>query len=159
MDIRSLLNPLIYIGAVVGFSPTALASPLAVDTAEKSQTFEIHLSCPGEADHRIVAVEVIILQATKHEKFDDEMMVDIVGTTGTATVPRRLLGKIEPSRSSFDLTSVKISDEEIRGKISINWANHPNFSIDRRSGVLSMSGEIGTFTGRCRKADPTHRAF
>jgi hypothetical protein len=52
-----------------------------------------------------------------------------------------------------------IGPDEITGKVMINFIQHPNIRIDRRSGSVALDGKVGSFAGQCEKYDPAQRAF
>jgi hypothetical protein len=41
----------------------------------------------------------------------------------------------------------------------INFLQHPDLRIDRRSGSVAMDGKVGSFAGRCENFNPVQRAF
>ncbi len=61
----------------------------------------------------------------------------------------------------FKLKSIEVTDREITASVAVSALNNPKLRIDRYTGMISISGKAGDFTGRCEKYDPAteHKAF
>lgn len=88
--------------------------------------------------------------------FDDQVNLWIAGTTGKIRMPRIMLPPIHGGDGGwFEIKSIKVTDNEITGKVGINFINSPKLRIDRITGMISISGKSGDYVGRCAKYDPT----
>ena len=59
----------------------------------------------------------------------------------------------------FKVKKLAISDSEIRGSVQTALLSSSKLVIDRIGGSISLSGDNGSFGGRCSAADPGQRAF
>lgn len=94
--------------------------------------------------------------------FDDQLQLWIEGDEGMARMPRAMLPPIHGGSDGwFKIKSIKVSENEITGSISVNPLNHPKLELDRLTGTVTLSGKAGEFNGHCAKFDPSNvqRAF
>lgn len=142
------------------------APPAAVELVSPA---EFHLLCHGTGQNQVATTSsgvgffkhlaLAFGSSTQVQNFDDDVRVDIQGNTPRITLPGRFLAAIHRTVTTYTITPLAIDDDAISGKISINWANHPNFRINRHTGVIEVDGSLGHFTGKCEKTDPDQRAF
>lgn len=93
-------------------------------------------------------------------QFGEQLDIDIQGGKGRARVPRRFLPPLHGGDGGwFEVQELVIDADQITGKVAINFANHPNLRIDRRSGSVALDGKVGSFAGECEKFDPNQHAF
>lgn len=57
------------------------------------------------------------------------------------------------------LSDLSVSNREVRGRFGLNFLNHPTVSLDRTTGIATVSGFGLSITGTCQKIDPTQRVF
>jgi hypothetical protein len=76
--------------------------------------------------------------------------------TGTARLPRRLQSSYREANpdGSFRLIEVMRGQGEITGKVRIHANYKPRFRLDRITGVVTLNGVLGDFSGRCEAYDP-----
>lgn len=145
---------------------------LAAEAAETMPTpseNEFHLLCHGNGQNQVATyssgvgffghIGAVLGTNTQLQNFDDDVRVDIQSSLHKITLPGRFLAPIHKKTTTFDMEPLVINDDTISGKISVNWANHPNFRINRHTGVIEMDGSLGNFSGKCEKTDPNQRAF
>ena len=93
-------------------------------------------------------------------QFGEQLDIDIASNTARARVPRRFLREFHGGEEGwFDVKDLVISDSSITGKVAINFTNHPDLHIDRRTGSVSLDGKVGAFAGQCEKLREDQRAF
>ena len=91
-------------------------------------------------------------------KRDFEGAVDVKIGVGEAKI--RLPKDILPTLTSVkadgwsNIKDLEITEREITGKLSFNFANKPKLRIDRTTGEIYITGSGGSFTGTCKKYDP-----
>jgi hypothetical protein len=52
------------------------------------------------------------------------------------------------------LSGVSWSERAIAASADINFANHPKLQIDRMTSGITITGQLATYRGECRKVDP-----
>ncbi len=98
--------------------------------------------------------------STQSDQFGEQMDIDVHNGSARVRVPRRFLPPFHGGDGGwFDVSNLVVNDDEITGKVQINFAQHPNLRIDRRSGSVALDGKVGSFAGQCEKYDPTQHAF
>jgi hypothetical protein len=88
--------------------------------------------------------------------FDDQVNIEINDdNTGRIRLPRTMLPPIHGGNEGwFDLESIKKSDSEILASAGVSFINSPKVRIDRMTGLVSISGKAGSFSGECQPYDP-----
>jgi hypothetical protein len=82
--------------------------------------------------------------------FSGTAQVDINGPMARVKLPNAMLPPISGGDDGwFAMSELQVSDQEIAGKIRINFLNKPKVEIDRRSGVISIASGLNSFEGRC----------
>lgn len=90
------------------------------------------------------------IYGTRRVGFDDEVSLWIEGDEGRIRMPSIMLPIFRGGEDGwFKLKSIKLTDREIIGSISVNPINNPKLRIDRYTGAISIAGKAGNFTGRC----------
>jgi len=146
---------------------TATEASPPVDTG-----LHLRLACVGTGEHSVThsrsalaftnrgTVFGALGSYTDQQNFDDQLDVDIDGNKGRVRLPRRLLPPIHGGDAGwFDIQNIKITEDAITGKVGINFAHHPDLRIDRRTASISLDGKVGSYSGRCAKADTEAKAF
>lgn len=81
------------------------------------------------------------------------MRIDGASTSGKVKLPAALIPPISRGKDGWwDFTSLSVSDETIRGQISLNVLNHPSVVIDRHTGDIDVKGLGMRFNGSCERA-------
>lgn len=99
---------------------------------------------------------------TRSVGFGDQVNLWVDGSEGRIRMPRSMLPPIHGGDDGwFKLKSISVTDREITGSAAVNALNNPKVRIDRYTGMISISGKAGDFTGKCQKYDPAteKRAF
>lgn len=92
--------------------------------------------------------------------FTDQISIVIEPGRAQLQYPRAALPTIHGGNDGwFDIRQLFMGQDEIKGEIAINFANHPKIKLDRRTGVISVSEPSGSFSGTCEKLDASRRAF
>lgn len=72
-------------------------------------------------------------------------------------LPSALLPQLRGGNAGwFKVSNLVVSENEISGRVAINFLSRPTFRIDRRTGEISSSGG---FHGLCAADDLTQRKF
>ena len=131
----------------------------------------LRLICRGTGEHRVENYgtafafsgrgnSTALAVGTQMNQFGDQMDIDINAGKVRVRVPRRMLPKLHGGEGGwFDVGELVIGGDEITGKVRLNFNEHPNLRIDRRSGSVSLDGKVGSFAGQCEKFDPAQHAF
>ncbi len=152
---------------------TLVALVWAVPTAALAQ--DIHLVCEGTASiRRDVPVATISGSDNKGGTFSgsvtaremdsehDEIMVDVTGADGRVRIPDRWLPPLHTRTPDGwrALSSLTVSDTEIRGRFEINLLLRPTLVISRLTGRIDIVGQE-RFAGGCKPYQPgvTPRRF
>jgi hypothetical protein len=88
---------------------------------------------------------------------EDSVLFSIAGdNTGSARLPRRLQSAYKEANKdgSFRLVEVVRAESEITGKVRLHGMYKPRFRLDRLTGVATINGSLGSFSGRCEPYDP-----
>ena len=146
--------------------PVAATQPPIAETG-----FSMHLICRGTGERKVATFgsayafsgsrsAYALGSGQQLSQFGEQLDVDIQSNKGKVRVPRRFLPAFHGGDGGwFDVQELAISDVEITGKVAINFAQHPNLRIDRRSGSVALDGKVGSFSGQCEKFNPDQRAF
>jgi hypothetical protein len=90
----------------------------------------------------------------------DKMDIDIANATARVRVPKTYLPPWHGGTDSwFDVKDLVTTDDAITGTVLINFARHPKLRVDRHTGAVELTGNLGTYQGQCRPYDTTQRAF
>lgn len=104
----------------------------------------------------------VTMQSRRAQGFEDEVQLWIEGDEGRIRMPRSMLPLLRGGDNGwFRVTSVEVTENEIRGTVRVNLINNPKLRLDRLTGSISISGKAGDYSGRCIKFDPdeVERAF
>jgi hypothetical protein len=154
---------------------TASQSPTTIETvappAASQPRNAMRLICRGTGERSVMGLSWGSAFSGRHSasfvggssqlsQFGEQMDIDIDGSVAKARVPRRFLPPAHGGEGGwFAVKDLVITDDAITGKVAINFAQHPNLRIDRRSGSVALDGKVGSFAGQCEKLDPNARAF
>jgi len=162
------------VGATIALlSVQALADQPAPTPAPATQPDSpaLQLVCRGTGEHKVLMggsafgfsgnrSAFAFGSSQQLSQFGEQLDVSVSEGKAKVRVPRRFLPPLHGGDGGwFDVSELAIGDSEITGKVAINFANHPNLRIDRRSGAVSLDGKVGSFAGQCEKFNPDQRAF
>ncbi len=88
--------------------------------------------------------------------------IDATGSTGKVKLPRALIPLISSGKEGWwDFVKLEVTDDAIRGQVSLNVLNRPRLIIDRRTGDADVKALGSSFSGSCEKAPelPEERRF
>lgn len=70
-------------------------------------------------------------------------------------MPRTMLPPLRGGEDGwFKIKNLEVSDNEIAGSVAVNFINNPKLIIDRRTGLLRLSGKSGDYVGECQRFTP-----
>jgi hypothetical protein len=148
-----------YISAVKG--ALMLISIVIAAAASAATAPPINLICIGTAlkDERVGTTLDFLAGNTRTERVGTQDTIRFTieaGSTGTARLPARLQSPYKEANQdgSFNLMKVVQTDNEITGQIRLHANYKPKFRLDRLSGVVTVSGVLGEFSGTCERFDP-----
>lgn len=150
MKIRAVM-----LGVLLGsaFSPT-----LAYSQEPAAPTTSLICTGASSKDETVGSALELMAGAGRSERIDrtNSISFTLAGNAGTARLPDSMLsGYRERNKDgSFNLVKVAKSDNEITGQIRIHGMNKPRFRLDRLTGIVTMDGVLGDFSGRCERYDP-----
>jgi hypothetical protein len=87
---------------------------------------------------------------TRQQGFADQVDVRLFSGDDRIRLPRTMLPAIRGGEGGwFKLKNVEVTERAITAKAAVNFINSPNVRIDRLTGVISISGKAGDYTGSC----------
>ena len=90
------------------------------------------------------------VDGTRQQGFVDQVDVELNGADGRIRLPHVVVPIIHGGDGGwFDLHNLRVSDRAIDAEARINIINRPKVHIDRMTGVISINGKAGNYTGRC----------
>jgi len=93
-------------------------------------------------------------QYTSKEPFEGTAVIEISGDTGRIKVPEPLVPSLNTrSDGWFAIRELVVTSDFITGKVKLNFLNNKHLRIDRRSGLLTLDGSSGNFSGQCEAVD------
>ena len=134
----------------------------------------LHLICIGAGtDTRVGVASANVYGSNGHwaqgnaysrkaNDFADELEVKIDGDKAQVRLPRQIVPKIHGGIGGwFGVKDLTVAENEITGKVTMNFANAPYLHIDRITGAVSINGRDGSFSVQCKPFDEatTQRAF
>jgi hypothetical protein len=152
----------------------ALAAAPALLHAQDVSTDRLELACMGGGSANKVNQATVNawdnngnysganVIGTRSVGFEDQVNLWVKGEEGRIRMPRSMLPAIRGGEDGwFKLKSIEVNDREITASIAVNPLNNPKLRVDRYTGMISISGKAGDFSGRCQKYEPAteRRAF
>jgi hypothetical protein len=90
----------------------------------------------------------------RQQGFDDQVDIRLFSGDDRIRMPRTMLPPIRGGDGGwFKLKNVEANERTIKGSAAVNFINNPKVHIDRVTGMISISGKAGDFTGRCQAVD------
>jgi len=88
--------------------------------------------------------------------FADQVNLWIEGDEGRVRMPRTMLPPIRGGEDGwFKIKDLEVTDDEITGSVAVNLLNNPKMIIDRRTGLIRLSGKAGNYIGECERYVPS----
>lgn len=88
--------------------------------------------------------------------FADQVNLWIEGDEGRLRMPRSMLPPLRGGEDGwFKIKDLSVTDDEITGSVAVNFINNPKMIIDRRTGLIRLSGKGGDYIGECERFVPS----
>lgn len=95
------------------------------------------------------------VQSQNRVGFNDQLQLWIEGDEGRIRMPPSMLPLLRGGEDGwFKLSSIEVTDNEIRATVRVNLINNPKLRLDRLTGSVSLAGKAGNYVGQCQKFDP-----
>jgi hypothetical protein len=86
----------------------------------------------------------------RQQDFSDQVDVRLFEGDDRIRMPRTMLPPIRGGKGGwFKLKNVVADARFIRASAAVNFMNNPKVHIDRVTGMISISGKAGDYSGRC----------
>jgi hypothetical protein len=135
----------------------AFVSPVSADSPPAA----INLICIGQSakDQEIGTVGSLLSGESHVSRVEvqDSVKFNInPDNSGSAFLPKRLQSTYKEANpdGSFRIVNVMRAQDEMSGKVRLHGMNKPTFRLDRLTGLVTISGSLGSFSGRCEPYDP-----
>lgn len=87
--------------------------------------------------------------------FDDQVNLWIEGSDGRIRMPQTMLPPLRGGEDGwFKIKNLEVSENEITGSVAVNVINNPKLVVDRRTGLIRLSGKAGNYIGECQRFTP-----
>lgn len=128
----------------------------------------INLICSGGGQHRTPQGATIVrnhdysnpttVSTMASSPYEAEVTVEIQGDQGRMRVPDGIKPKLRSGGDGgwWKIKDLRVSDDEIRFKVTLNLINQPSVRISRRTGNISIRGRSGDYNGYCEPFDPAN---
>lgn len=133
---------------------------LASAGAQATEPKAIDLICIGTAssDQSIGTISSLLAGESHVQRVGSEDSITFhidPANTGEARLPKRIQSAHKEDREGwFRLIEVVRAPNEITGRVRLHSMYKPKFRIDRITGLVNLSGNLGDFSGRCEAYDP-----
>ncbi len=89
--------------------------------------------------------------------FDDQVNLWVADGDGRIRMPRVMLPMFRGGEDGwFKLKDIEVTDTAITATVAVNFINSPKMRVDRLTGIISLSGKAGNYTGECQAYDPAN---
>ena len=90
----------------------------------------------------------------RQQGFADQVDLRLFEGDDRIRMPRTMLPAIRGGKDGwFKLKKVEADGRSIRASAAVNALNNPKIYIDRTTGLISISGKAGDFSGQCQVVD------
>ena len=111
---------------------------------------------PGELSKE--KTQTTTVQRRVQQDFADQVDVRLFSGDDRIRMPRAMLPELHGGSGGwFKLKNVTGDERSIRAKIAVAFLVSPKLFIDRVTGIISISGDIGDYSGQCEPYDPNAR--
>ena len=96
------------------------------------------------------------------EKQPAHLVIEIVDGHARLLLPAFMVPTIHSGGDQgwWPILDASATDDQITGRVRLNFIDKPTLRIDRRSGAVELAGGVSVgFNGQCSKQDPTERRF
>ena len=92
---------------------------------------------------------------TIQEEFADQVDVRLFSGDDRIRMPRAMLPELHGGKGGwFKLKDVAADPRSIKASIAVAFLVSPKLFIDRVTGIISISGKYGDYSGQCQVLDP-----
>jgi hypothetical protein len=96
----------------------------------------------------------INVMGQRHQGFQDQVDIRLFYGDDRIRMPRTMLPGIRGgSEGWFKLKNVVADARTIDASAAVNFMNNPKVHIDRVTGIISISGKAGDYSGQCQVID------
>jgi hypothetical protein len=93
-------------------------------------------------------------QSSSKEPFNGVAVVEIAGHMGRIKLPEPMIPPLNTRDDGwFKIKELVVNEDEITGKVTINFLNSKTLRIDRHSGLMTIEGGGSSFSGQCEAVD------
>ena len=93
----------------------------------------------------------INIVSQRHQGFEDQVDIRLFSGDDRIRLPRTMLPPMHGGDGGwFRMKNVQADARSIRASVMVNFINKPKVYIDRVTGLISISGKAGDFTGHCQ---------
>lgn len=143
----------------VGFAAIAIIPSVAAAQTNAQQPLNLTCLGGGSANKATGATAfsrfgTATIIGRSREGFNDQVDLRLFAGDDRIRLPRTMLPAWHGGEDGwFKLKNVKADTRTIRGEAAVNFANHPKVYIDRVTGTISITGNVGSFSGECQVDD------
>jgi hypothetical protein len=95
------------------------------------------------------------VQRKIQEEFADQVDVTLFAGDDRIRMPRAMLPGLHGGKGGwFKLKNLAADPRSIRASIAVGFLSSPKLFIDRVTGIISISGSDGDYSGQCQVIDP-----
>jgi hypothetical protein len=88
---------------------------------------------------------------TRQQGFEDQVDIRLFGGDDRIRMPRTMLPALHGGQDGwFKLKNVEADARSIKASAAVNFMNNPKVYIDRVTGMISISGKAGDYSGQCQ---------
>ena len=89
--------------------------------------------------------------SSRQQGFDDQVDIRLFAGDDRIRMPRTMLPPLHGGNGGwFRLKNVVADDRTIDASVAVNFMNNPKVRIDRVTGMISISGKAGDYSGQCQ---------
>jgi hypothetical protein len=93
-------------------------------------------------------------QSSSKEPFQGIAVVEIAGSMGRIKLPEPMVPPLNTrDQGWFKINDLVVTPDVITGKVKVNFLNNKDLRIDRHSGLMTIDGSSGSFSGQCEATD------
>jgi len=149
----------IVVGSLLAASASAETMNLVCEGGGRSnrvETAESVVSDTGGSE-----VGSISTAASVSDPYSSGMEVKLTSEGGLLRLPRAMRPLLHGGSDGwFRIDGLAVGDDQITGRVAVNFMNRPELRIDRHTGIAHLDGKSGHFAGMCRsRAEMKERAF
>ncbi|HUQ46798.1 MAG TPA: hypothetical protein VM053_00995 [Gemmatimonadaceae bacterium] len=87
----------------------------------------------------------------RQQGFEDQVDIRLFSGDDRIRMPRTMLPALHGGSDGwFKLKNVVVDARSIKASAAVNFINNPKVYIDRVTGVISISGKAGDYSGQCQ---------